>query len=182
MVNVEVEIPTVDVVLADQLGLVGLLDGGFHDLALANVFAADVDVASVGLHGEGSDQAAFDEQVGIMAHDLPVLAGAGLGLVGVDDEIVRPVLHLLGHEGPLQAGVEAGAAPAAQARVLDVGDDPVAAAGQDVLGRVPGAALLRPLQAPVMETVEVGEDAILVFQDADHQAPFAKLGLRICRN
>ena len=31
------------------------------------------------------------------------------------------------------------------------------------------AALLRRLQPPVLEAVEVGEDAVLVFEDADHR-------------
>ncbi len=169
VVDIDVEIPAVDVVLADQLGLVGLLDRGLHDLALTHVFAADVDVAGVGLHREAGDQAPLDEQVRVMPHDLAVLAGARLGLVGVDHQVVgTPFPHLLGHERPLQAGREACAAAAAQARGLGVVDDPVAPARQDVLGQMPGAALLGGLQAPVMEAVEVGEDAVFVFEDADH--------------
>ena len=121
------------------------------------------------LHREAGDQAALDEQMRVMPHDLAVLAGARLGLVGVDHKIVRTaVLHFLGHERPLQAGREPGAAAAAQARGLGVVDDPVAPAGQDVLGGIPRATLLGGLQAPVMEAVEVGEDAVFVFQDADH--------------
>ena len=42
----DVEIPAVDVVLADQLGLIGLLDRRLQPLALANEFAADIDVAA----------------------------------------------------------------------------------------------------------------------------------------
>ena len=99
----------------------------------------------------------------IVAHDLPVLAGAGLGFVGIDDEIVRPRrIGGLRHERPFQAGREAGAAAAAQARGLHLGDDPVLAFVDEALGIVPGAALARAFEAPVAEAVEIGEDAVLV--------------------
>ena len=39
----------------------------------------------------------------IVAHHFPVLAGAGLGFVRIDDEIVRPVANLFGHERPFQS-------------------------------------------------------------------------------
>ena len=123
----DVEIPAVDVVLADQPGLVGLVDRRLQRLALADVLAAHVDEGGVRAHREGGDQAALDEKMRIVPHDLPVLAGAGLRLVGVDDEIVRPPIRLLRHERPFEAGREAGAAAAAQAGLLHLVDDPVAA-------------------------------------------------------
>ena len=54
----------------------------------------------------------------LLGQDLTVLEGAGLGLVGVADRVVRGGL-LAGHELPLAPGREAGAAHAAQAGVLD---------------------------------------------------------------
>ena len=107
MVDIEIEVPTVDIVLADQLSLIGLLDGGFEHFTLTDIFTANIDVTSIGLHGEAGNQAALDQQVRIMAHDLAVLAGAGLGLVGIDHQIVRAILDLFGHERPFQAGAEA---------------------------------------------------------------------------
>ena len=89
MVHVEIEIPAMDIVLADEAGLIGLVDGGLQVFALADEFAAHIDVADVAGHGRAGNQAAFDQQMRIMAHDLAVLAGAGFGLVGIDDEIVR---------------------------------------------------------------------------------------------
>ena len=50
VMDVDVERPAVDVVLADQLGLVGLVDRRLQALALENVFAAHVDVGGVGAH------------------------------------------------------------------------------------------------------------------------------------
>ena len=51
---------------------------------------------------------------------VAVLEGAGLALVGVDREIAR--LRLLAHELPLAPGREAGAAEAAQARLVERGE------------------------------------------------------------
>ena len=164
VVDVAVERVAVDVVLADQPRLVGLVDGALQRLALADVFAADVDVGGVRPHGEGGDEAALDEEMRIVPHDLPVLAGAGLRLVGVDDEVVRPPVRLLRHERPFQAGREAGAAAAAQARLLHLVDDPVAALVEEELGFVPGPAPARGLEARRVEAVEVGEDAVAVVQ------------------
>src|SRR6202000_370228 len=97
--------------------------------------------------------------------DLAVFAGARLGLVGVDDEVARtPILRFLRHEGPLHAGRESSAAAAAQAGGLHLVDDPVAALVDDRLGAVPGATLARTLKAPIMQAVEVFEDAVLVLE------------------
>src|SRR5690606_27066279 len=114
------------------------------------------------------DQAALDQQVRVVAQDLAVLAGARLGLVGVDHQVVRPLALLLRHEGPLQAGAEAAATAPAQARGLDLLADPLRRLLQDLAHEIVGAALLRPFQPEVVQAVEVGEDAVLVFQNADH--------------
>ena len=73
-------------------GLVGLVDRRLQALALADELAAHVDEGGVRAHGEAGDQAALDQRVRVVAHDLAVLAGAGLGLVGVDDEVARPAV------------------------------------------------------------------------------------------
>ena len=164
VVDVAVEREAVDVVLADQPRLIGLVDGALQRLALADVFAADVDVGGVRPHGEAGDEAALDEEMRIVPHDLPVLAGAGLRLVGVDDEVVRAAVRLLRHERPFEPGREAGAAAPAQARLLHLVDDPVAALVEEEPGFVPGAALARRLEARRVQAVEVGEDAVAVVQ------------------
>src|SRR5262245_6648786 len=96
-----------------------------------------------------------------MPHDLPVLAGAGLGFIGIDDEVARARVAL-GHEGPFEAGREAGAAAPAQPRAFDLVDDPVVALVDQRLGVVPGATGTSPSKLPVVEAVEVAEDAVLV--------------------
>src|SRR5262249_52744439 len=141
--------------------LVGLIDRGLEPLALADELAADIDVAGMRVHREARDQAALDQEMRIMPHDLAVLAGAGLGFVGVDDEIARTTVgRFLRHERPLQAGREARPAAATQAGGLHLVDDPVAALVDDGLGAIPGAAASRALEPPVVEAVEVLEDAV----------------------
>src|SRR5262249_23756577 len=149
---------------ADQAGFIGFIDGHLQALALADELAADVDVGRVRPHGEAGDQTALDQEMRVVPHDLAVLAGAGLRLVGIDHEVVRPAVRLLGHEPPLEPGREPGAAATAQARGLDLGDDGIAALGEDRLGVVPGAARAGALEPPVVEAVEVLEDAVLVLE------------------
>ena len=158
----DVEIEAVDVVLADESGFIGLRDGGLEPLALANEFAANVDVTGGRAHGAAGDQAALDEKMRIVPHDLAVLAGAWLRLVGVDDEVARPAVGLLGHERPFEAGRESGAAAAALAGRLHFVDDGVAAFFQNRLGAVPGAACARAVEAPVVPAVEIAKNAVPV--------------------
>ena len=99
----------------------------------------------------------------IVADDFAVLAGAGLGFIGIDDEKAgTAVLAFLGHERPFHPGRESRTAATAQARRLDFLDDRVLPARHQVFRVVPVATLLRAIQTPVLKAVEVGEDAILV--------------------
>src|SRR5947199_8646513 len=100
----------------------------------------------------------------IVPHYLAVLAGAGLGLIGVDHEIMRAAVGLFGHERPFQAGRKAGSAAATQPRSLHLVDDPIAALLEDRFGAVPGATRARPLEAPVVEAVKILEDAVLILE------------------
>ena len=78
-------------ILADQPGRVGLVDRRLQMVRLVDELAADIDVAVVRAHADARQEAAFDQLVRVVADDVAVLAGAGLALVGIDDEIVRPV-------------------------------------------------------------------------------------------
>src|SRR5690606_7523050 len=99
--------------------IVRLLYGGFEPVTLAHELAAHIDVSGVSIHGASGDQAPFNKVMRIMAQDFAVLAGAGLGFVRVDDEIVRATVADLGHEAPFEASREPRTATAAQARCLD---------------------------------------------------------------
>ena len=105
-----------DVLARVALG-VGLFDSPVQQFGLAHELAANIDEADVGVDGEGRDDAAFENQVRVLLDQQPVLEGARLGLVGVDQHVVRLGL-LLGHEGPLQPRGEAGAAATAQPGLL----------------------------------------------------------------
>ena len=147
MVDIEIEVPAVDIVLADEPGVVGLIDGALQTLPLAEEFAAHIDVANMRRHGGPGEKASLDQQVRIVAHDVAVLAGARLELIGIDHEIVRPVTDLFGHEGPLESGWKTRSAATPQARGLDLIDHPVAALVDEGLGVDPAAALLRGIES-----------------------------------
>src|ERR1051325_3981630 len=98
----------------------------------------------------------------IVTHDVPVLAGAGLGFIGVDDKIVRPLLHLFRHEGPFETGGESRPAAAAQAGLLHLCDDGIYTEFNDLLGAVPRAASARAVQPRAVEAVEIGENAVAI--------------------
>ena len=78
MMNVNIEGPAVPVVLANELCRIGFGDGSLETLTFQDIFAANINVAGMRLHREASDEAAFDQKLRIVAHDFPVLAGAGL--------------------------------------------------------------------------------------------------------
>src|SRR5947209_593920 len=161
--DVTIEGPAVYIVLADEPGFIGLRDRCFEPLALQNIFAADIDVAGMRLHCEGGDETALDQEMRIVAHDLPVLAGPGLRFIGIDDEVVRPRrIGGLRHERPFEARREAGAAAPAQARSLHFGDDPILTFVDEPLSIVPGTAFAGAFKVPVAEAVEISEDAVLI--------------------
>ena len=88
--------------VTEVLALAQLLERVDEHLVLALVLAADVDEDVLRLDRAGRDQAALEEAERDAKHDLAVLERAGLGLVGVDDEVVR-LRHLVGlrDEAPL---------------------------------------------------------------------------------
>ncbi len=120
--DVEVEAGAEDVLAEEALG-VGVGDGLLHDLEQVAILAAQIDEADLRADGEAGDHGAFDDRVRVVQEDDVILAGAGLGLVAVDQDVLG-LVGLLGHEGPLHAGGEAGAAATAQAGGLHGVDDP----------------------------------------------------------
>ena len=111
--DVEVDAGAEDVLAEKALG-VGVGDGLFDDLEQVAILAAQIDEAQLRADGEAGDHGAFDDRVRIVEEDDVILAGAGLGFVAVDQDVLR-LVGLLGDEGPLHAGGEAGAAAAAHA-------------------------------------------------------------------
>lgn len=74
-------------VLANETGFVRLLDGALEHSSLVVELSSDIDVCGGSVHGASSNETALDELVWVLAHNLAVLAGAGLALIGIDDEV-----------------------------------------------------------------------------------------------
>ena len=151
-------------ILADQSGIVCLVDRRLEAHRLVIELATDIDESRSGPHRITANETAFYQLVRIVPDDLPVLARARFRLVGVDHEIMRFVLHLFRHEGPFHAGRETRAAASAQPGILHIFDDVFRAAGKDLFRGAPVAALAGAFKAPVEPAVEVCEDAVLVPQ------------------
>merc|ERR1719295_1994712 len=152
-------------VLTQESLVVGLFDGHLEVGGLVVELSPDVDVSGSGSHGPTRNQL-----VGVVSHNLSVLASARLSLVGVDDQVLGPAVVRLVHEGPLHAGGKSGAAAAPQARNFDLVDDPVGSLQHDLLRLVPVAPGHGTFDPPVMSAVQVLEDPVLICKRA-------KLGL-----
>ena len=169
VVQVNVEIPPrAGSVLADETRVIAFVDRGLERFFLADVLAADIDVAGVRVHREAGDQTAFDQRVRIVSHDLPVFAGARLGFVSVHNQIGRTPVAFLGHEGPLQPCGEPRTTATAQPAGLGFLDNPVAALLDQVARVVPMTPRPRASEAAVVHPVEVCEDTIFVFKHVRH--------------
>src|SRR5439155_18053520 len=105
-------------VLAEQAGGVQLVDGPLGGAVGGAVLVTDVVVGGGSPRGEGGEHDAFEHLVRVLLHQDAVVEGAGFALVGVDAQVDRAGV-VFGQEGPFDAGREAGAAAAAQARRLD---------------------------------------------------------------
>ena len=163
--QIDVELPAgFRGIVAKQAGRVGLVDGGLKAARLIHELAAYVDVGGMRTHGETGHDTAFEKLVRLVTDDVAVLACAGFGFVGIDDQIMRTRAYLLRHEGPFQPGRKAGTAAPAKAGGLDPLDDLVMAKLQELCRVLPVATLARAGKTGVHPAIEIGEDAILVSQ------------------
>ena len=125
-------------IAADETRLVGFLDGSLQIARLVIELAADVNIRCLAAHGETGDQTAFQQHMGVEAQDLAILAGPGLGLIGIDYEEGGPRrIRLFGHEGPFEASGESRSAAPTQIGFLDLVHDGIATALDQALGVVP---------------------------------------------
>ncbi len=86
----------------------------------AVVLVAQVDPDGIDAHGPGGDEHAFQKAVRVALQDPAVLEGAGLALVDVHRHVARA--GVAAHDAPLASGRKPGAAQAAQAGMLQRGD------------------------------------------------------------
>ena len=152
--------------VADEPGRLGLVERGVEDVGDVGVLAADEDERASDARGPARDQHPLDQQVRVALHELAVLEGARLGLVGVADEVLVHVA--LGQEGGLLAHREAGAAAAAHAGGEQLVEDLL----RLHLHGARAAARSRPRVAVAVERVQAGvvdaleEEASLVCRPA----------------
>lgn len=124
--QLEVKARAQDVLAKEPRGL-GLfhgaaqVDGGIH------VLAAQEDVAAIGLESPGTDDHPLDQQVGQLLHQHAVFVGIGFHLVGVAEQVTDVHALVFGHQAPLHAGGETGAAASLEAGILDGADDVIRA-------------------------------------------------------
>ena len=89
-VNVDIKVITgVAGVLADEAIGVGLIDGLLYVLCLLIELPTNIDVSGVGVHSSTSNQATFDEFVGITTHDFTVFACPWFTFISIHDEVSR---------------------------------------------------------------------------------------------
>ena len=112
--DVEAEVRAQDV-LAEQAELARLRQRDLEAADRQRVLGAAVDVAPLRADGVAGDDHAFDERMRIAFERRAVHERAGVALVGVADDVLRPALRLAG-QLPLGAGGETAAAAAPQAR------------------------------------------------------------------
>merc|ERR1719150_556378 len=147
---------------SQEASVVGLSDGLLQVGGLVVELSSDVDVAGPGSHGGASDQAAFNQSVRVVPHDLTILASSRLALVSVDHQVLGAAVVWLVHEAPLKAAGEASTTPPPQTAGLDLINDPLATLLHDLLGLVPLPALHSSLEPPVMAAIDVGEDSVSI--------------------
>merc|ERR1712142_851844 len=151
-------------VLAKETSFVSLVNSHLHVGRLIIELSADVDVGSSGPHGATSHQTTLHQLVGVVTHDLTVLARAWLSLVGIDHQVLGTAIWGLVHEAPLHARGEPSTATTTETRALDLSEDPIMSLQDDLLGLVPVSSGHGTLEPPVMAAIKVGEDAVRISQ------------------
>ena len=91
-------------ILAEEAGLVCLIDGLLDMGGLLVELATDVNVCSAGVHGTASNETTLYEFVGVAAHDFAVLAGSRLTLVSIYNEVARAGEKRVGKYGEREGG------------------------------------------------------------------------------
>ena len=170
--HVKIEIPaSARGIPPQQTSIIGFLDRSFEDNAFVVVFTPNINIARMRPHRETSDQAAFDQGMRIMANNVAILAGAGLGFIRIHHQIGRPTIRLLRHEGPFHAGREARTASATQAGILDAFNHRIATARNNRRRTIPIPAHTRRRQIPGLTAIEVLENPVLISERHVNRLP-----------
>ncbi len=99
-VHVEVKVHTAPARIAPEVTLgVRLVNCAHHGAPLLHKLAADVNVPRARAHCGACYQASLHQFVGLVAHDLAVLAGAWLALITVDHKVGGATIGDLAWQG-----------------------------------------------------------------------------------
>ncbi|GMT31566.1 hypothetical protein PFISCL1PPCAC_22863, partial [Pristionchus fissidentatus] len=153
-----------EAVLAEETRLQSLVDGLLENDGFVVELSTDVDVGSTSAHCHSSDEAALNELVRVVSHDLAILARSRLSLVSVNYEVLRTAIEGLLHESPLHSGRETGSSATAQSRGGHLLQNPVLALENDFLRLVPISSLHGSLETVVVAAVQIGEDTVLILE------------------
>lgn len=88
-----------------------------------------------------------------------------------------PAIGGLVHETPLQSGGETGTTASTKTGLFHLVQDPVMALEKNLFGLVPVTTLESSLELVVVESINVGEDAVLVLQVAEGGTDWWNRGL-----
>ena len=102
-------------VVAEKSVRARFVDRVLQAFGAERILAADVEEAALTAGREAGDRHRFDDRERIAVEQHAILERAGLGFVGVADEVVRP-RRLLGDGVPFSSRRESGAAATHQAR------------------------------------------------------------------
>jgi hypothetical protein len=100
--------------------------------------------------------------VRILPHNFTIFARSRLGLIRVHNEEAGSTVTLLGHETPLESGWKSRSSASTKTRVFDFLYDPIGSHVHDFFGEMIISSLEGVFEAPVLFSVEIGKDSILV--------------------
>ena len=140
----------------EHAAFAGALDRNLHGLDGMGIFGADIDVAVGGADGDAGNGHALDQHEGIAFHDHAVGEGAGIALIGVAHDVFL-LGPGLGDGAPFDAGGEARAAAAAQARIHHLLDDRLRSDGDRLLQSLVAAMGFVVLERARIDDADAGE-------------------------
>ncbi len=114
--------PRAEDIVAEVVVRIRFVESGLDDVEDVAILASDVDEAFRRANRASRNDDAFDHLVRVHLHQRTVLAGAGLGFIGIADDVFR-LRRILGDERPLHARGKARAAAPAQVGLLHFVDD-----------------------------------------------------------
>lgn len=140
-------------ILAEETLGVGLVDGILKLNLLIPELTTHINVRSLSTHGKSNDKCSLNELVGVVSHNFSVFAGTGFRFVSINNQVRWPSVRHFGHERVLESTRETSATTAAQARFLDLVNNPVVSVGEDLLGLMPVSALHSAINPAVVIVV-----------------------------